>query len=85
MGESPLVPEIEGCLRDAVRQASDIKRQGQQLFGRYIETVFVSGELSTTDRDILHSICPSISSKVKREMDGHHQEDEEEAEETEEE
>jgi hypothetical protein len=49
------------------------------LIGQYIEAVFASGVISATDRDILHNICPSISSKVKSgtNMDDDQQEEEE--------
>ncbi|KAF9994919.1 hypothetical protein BGZ65_009441, partial [Modicella reniformis] len=67
IGDSPLVPEIESCLKEAVRLASDIKRSGQELIGRYIEAIFASSsELSSADRTILHNICPRVSSKVSK-------------------
>ncbi|KAF8921780.1 hypothetical protein BGZ58_003858, partial [Dissophora ornata] len=65
LGESELVPEINRCLQDVVRIASDIKRLGQQLIGRFIDSLFAAGELNSTDKIILGNICPCVSSKHK--------------------
>ncbi|KAK3819889.1 MAG: hypothetical protein J3Q66DRAFT_367938 [Benniella sp.] len=64
MGESPLVSEVKSCLKDAVRLAFESKRRGQQIIGQYVEAIFATGaELSSIDRDILNSMCPSVSSR----------------------
>ena len=76
MGESPLVSEVKSCLKEAVRLAFQIKRCGQQIIGQYIEAIFASGdELRSTDRDILNSMCPSVSSRYKDGTDDHDQEE----------
>ncbi|KAG0244699.1 hypothetical protein BGX31_008706 [Mortierella sp. GBA43] len=66
-------------LKDIVRQATETKRRGQQLIGQLIDSIFASGELCETDRDILRYLCPSVSSKVKSGtvMDDNGEQDEE--------
>ncbi|KAF9554358.1 hypothetical protein EC968_009681, partial [Mortierella alpina] len=78
LGESDLTSDVLGCLREMIRLASETKRRGQQLIGRYIERIFALGELTATDRQILDYLCPRVTSGTKEvpEEESQDQEDE---------
>ncbi|KAF9951295.1 hypothetical protein BGZ72_007152 [Mortierella alpina] len=65
LGEADLAAELLGCLQEITRLASEIKRQGQQLIGRYIEYIFAQGDLTAADKRLLDYLCPRVTSGTK--------------------
>ncbi|KAF9187611.1 hypothetical protein BGZ51_001195 [Haplosporangium sp. Z 767] len=75
---------IIGCVQEAVREASSIKRKGQELIGKYIQAVFyprpAPGEqrpkdplavANSTDMTFPDQLCPRLVSKELAKDDEH--------------
>ncbi|KAF9997128.1 hypothetical protein BGZ80_006214, partial [Entomortierella chlamydospora] len=53
--------EVIGCIQEAVRLASEVKRQCQGLIGQYLELLDTPGVFDpSSDRQILDHLCPRI-------------------------
>ncbi|CAO3572041.1 unnamed protein product [Mortierella alpina] len=69
LGDSDLIAEVLRCLQEITRLATDLKRRGQQLLGRYLEHIFAQGELTATDKRLLDYLCPRVTSGTKEDLD----------------
>lgn len=67
--------QVVAVIRGAVRQASAVKRQCQELVGLYLERVFTEGMLHTkADRPLLDELCPRLA-KIADSDDSNEQDD----------
>jgi len=55
--------EVDRCIKDVVRHASETKRTCQLLVAGFIEEIGKLGEINESDRALLDLICPRISVK----------------------
>ncbi|KAK3822858.1 MAG: hypothetical protein J3Q66DRAFT_437301 [Benniella sp.] len=55
--------EVERCIKDVVKYASETKRTCQLLVAGFIEEIGRLGEINESDRALLDLVCPRISVK----------------------
>lgn len=63
---SDLTREVTTSIREAIGILADVKRQGQELIGMFIQHVVVKAlesdnSVSTTDQELLDAICPRLA------------------------
>ncbi|KAG0348128.1 hypothetical protein BGZ54_004709, partial [Gamsiella multidivaricata] len=60
--------EVALCIRNAVREAARIKRQGQRVIGKFVEHVNKHGP-GLNDRRFMNCLCPRVSMKDAKKLD----------------